>query len=134
MIPSPFMQPASSPTALVIDAKKPPMGPMLVTPNARINGFPVPLRWGRNVIPAPPGVHHIQIFVPWIVEQGKAQITVDNRYQPAPPVYYASPFSSFSRGAIDHRPVKNPGLLGLLLILTPVLVLILAVVAFALFG
>lgn len=30
--------------------------------------------------------------------------------------------------------MKNPGLLGLLLILTPVLVLILAVVAFALFG
>ena len=134
MIPSPFVQPASSPTALVIDAKKPPMGPMLVTPNARINGFPVPLRWGHNVIPAPPGVHHIEIAVPWIWEQGKAQITVDNRYYPAPPVYYASSFSSFSKGAIDHRPVKNPGLLGLLLILTPVLVVILAVVAFALFG
>jgi hypothetical protein len=110
--PSPYPLP---PTTIVIEAKKPPVGPMIVSPRARINGHVIPLAWGRNEIPAPAGVHQVQIFVPWLWDQGKAEITVDNSYGPAPVIHYAMPFTAFHKGAIGHQPMKNPGLLAFVL-------------------
>ena len=126
MQPNPHAQPAT----IVINAKKAPMGPMLVGPRARINGHLVPLTWGRNEIPAPPGVHQVQIFVPWLWEQGKADITIDNTHGPAPEIHYAMPFTAFNKGAIGHQPVKNPGLIGLLLLLGVPLLLVLVCCGF----
>jgi hypothetical protein len=57
---------------------------------------------------------------------GKAEITVDNTSAPASPVYYASPWTTFSRGAVGFQPVKNPGGLALALIFgIPVVLLLL---------
>lgn len=120
LIMSSLVHPNLPPTALMIDTKKPPMGPMLVSPNARINGYVVPLQWGQNVIPAHPGVHHVEVYIPWLWDQGKAHISVDNTHQPAPPIYYAMPFTNFSKGAIDFAPVKNPGVVGMVLLLAVV--------------
>ncbi|GAA1802991.1 hypothetical protein GCM10009682_26050 [Luedemannella flava] len=103
-------------TALTINVKKLPLG-SFVKPNAEINGHALSLNWGRNEIPAFPGVHHIHIYMPWIWRFGKADITVDNRTAPAPEVFYAPPFINFINGAIGFQPVKNPGLLGMLAVI-----------------
>lgn len=110
-------------TGLTINAKSIPLG-VWVSPRAEINGQPVPLRWGVNHIPAWPGVHNIHIHMPWIWRYGKADITIDNTTAPAAPVYYAVPYSTFSNGAIGLAPVKNPGLLGFILVLAVPLVLL----------
>lgn len=115
------MNPTSS---LTIITKKPPTG-VLVDPTAVINGHTVPLRWGENVIPAPPGVHHITIYMQWMWKVGKAEITVDNTSGQAPPVYYALPYTGFQKGAIGHQPQANPGLVGFLLLIGVPILLIL---------
>ena len=123
-----------SPTGLTINAKTIPLG-VWVTPRAEINGFPVTLNWGVNHLPAQPGVHNIHIYVPWMWRYGKADITVDNTRAPAPPVYYAVPFTTFTKGAIGLQPVKNPGLLSfLLLFLVPLLLIALCCVGVSIFG
>jgi hypothetical protein len=112
-------------TGLTINTKSIPLG-VWVSPRAEINGHPVPLAWGVNHIPAHPGVHRIHVYMPWMWRYGKADITVDNTAAPAPPVYYAVPFTTFNKGAIGLQPVKNPGLLGFILILVVPLLLVLA--------
>lgn len=120
--------PQPSASALTIFTKKTPgsLG-ALMKPTAVINGHTVPLEWGQNVVPAPPGVHTIELHCQYLWKIGKAKITVDNSTAPAPPVYYASPWTNFTRGAIGLQPVKNPGGLALgLLIGVPLLLLIVA--------
>lgn len=113
------------PTSLTIITKRPPTG-VFINPTAIINGQVVPLSWGHNVIPAPPGVHHITIYMQWLWKQGTAEITVDNSQAPAPPVYYAMPYTAFNKGAIGFEPQKNPGLVAFLLIIgVPLVVLLL---------
>jgi hypothetical protein len=121
-------------TGLTINAKSIPLGSW-VKPQAEINGFPVPLQWGDNHIPAQPGVHHIRIHMPWLWQYGKAEITVDNRTQPAPPVYYAPPFINFLNGAIGFSPVKHPGLLAFFLILgVPLAIILICCLGSAIFN
>lgn len=118
-----------SPTGLTIEARSIPLG-VWVSPRAEINGHPVPLNWGVNHIGATPGVHNIHIYLPWLWRYGQAAITVDNRTAPAPPVYYAAPYTTFTKGAIGLAPVKNPGLLAfILIIVVPV-----ALIALCCFG
>lgn len=113
------------PTSLSIITKRPPTG-VFLNPTAVINGQMVPLRWGENVIPAPPGVHHITIYMQWLWKQGVGEITVDNTRAPAPPVYYAMPYTAFHKGAIGFQPQSNPGLVAFLLLIgLPILVLLL---------
>jgi hypothetical protein len=105
--------PASS---LTIITRQPMLG-AFVAPKAEINGHTINLSWGVNTFPAPRGVHHITLYMPWLWRFGKAQITVDNTASEAPPVYYAPPYTTFNAGAVAHQPVKAPGLLAFLLIL-----------------
>lgn len=112
------------PTSLTIITKRPPTL-VLVTPTAVINGQMVPLRWGENVIPAPPGVHHITIYVQWMWKTGVAEITVDNTRAPAAPVHYSMPYTNFHKGAIGFQPQASPGLVVFLLLIgVPILLLL----------
>ncbi|HZM82603.1 MAG TPA: hypothetical protein VFC19_43355 [Candidatus Limnocylindrales bacterium] len=122
------------PTSLTIITKRPPTG-VFINPTAVINGQTVPLRWGENVVPAPPGVHHITIYMQWLWKQGTAQITVDNSQAPAPPVYYAMPYNAFQAGAIGFQPQNNPGLVPFLLIIgVPLLLLLVCCIGGSLMG
>ncbi len=78
-------------------------------PKASINGHEMPLAWGDNVIPAPPGRHEITVHVPYLWKFGKATTTVDNTAG-APSVHYAAPVWTWQRGAIGAGPQKHPGL------------------------
>ena len=121
-------------TGLTIITKSIPLG-VWVSPRAEINGHPVPLSWGVNQIGAHPGVHNVQIYMPWIWRYGKAAITIDNTAAPAPPIYYAVPFTTFTQGAIGLQPVKNPGLVPFILVLVvPLLLLALCCTGASLFG
>jgi hypothetical protein len=123
-----------SPTDLTITAKSIPLG-VWVTPRAEINGYPVALNWGVNHIPAQPGVHNVHVYMPWMWRYGKADITIDNQTAPAPPVYYAVPWTTFSKGAIGLQPVSNPGLLSFILVfLVPLLLVVLCCVGAAVLG
>lgn len=80
-----------------------------LSPTAIINGQEVPLKWGENVIPAPPGTHRIEIWVRYLWKFGSATIVVDNT-QDSPTLHYSAPVSSFVKGAIGFEPQKFPGL------------------------
>jgi hypothetical protein len=124
MVISRVVNPSPPPTSLTIVTKRPPTG-IFVNPTAVINGQMVPLRWGENVIPAPAGVHHITVYMQWLWKVGSAEITVDNSRAPAPPVYYALPYTNFQKGAIGFEPQSNPGLVPFLLMIgVPLLILL----------
>lgn len=126
------VNPTPPPTSLVIHTKRPPTG-VFVNPTAIINGQMVPLRWGENIIPAPPGVHHITIYMQWLWKVGSAEITVDNTHGAPPPVYYALPYIGFQKGAIGFQPQSNPGLaIFLILIGAPLLLLLVCCIGGAL--
>ncbi len=78
-------------------------------PKATINGYEMPLSWGDNVIPAPPGRHEITLHVPYLWKVGKATTIVDNTMS-SPSVYYAAPVWTWQRGAIGETPQGHPGL------------------------
>ena len=116
--------PPSPGPALSIHTKQPTFG-SFVSPRAEINGHPVNLRWGANAIAAPPGTHHIVIYMPWLWKFGRAEITVDNTAGQAPTVYYGMPWVNFGSGAIGLQPVGNPGLVTFLLVaIVPLLLLL----------
>ncbi|MGH3646691.1 MAG: hypothetical protein ACRDTM_05905 [Micromonosporaceae bacterium] len=98
----------------------------LFKPKATINGHVVPLVWGQNQLPLPPGAYHLKVHVPYLWPVGVAEMQIDARQQPAPPVYYAAPWIAFMRGAIGHQQVESPGkVAGILLgIVLPALILV----------
>ncbi|MGH3713765.1 MAG: hypothetical protein ACRDT4_09950 [Micromonosporaceae bacterium] len=97
------------PGVLSINTKYPFLAFMLALfkPKATINGHVVPLKWGDNHVPLPPGPHHLKVHVPYLWPVGVAEMQVDTRQQA--PVYYAAPWIAFMRGAIGHQPVESPG-------------------------
>jgi hypothetical protein len=117
-------------TSLTIVTKGLPLGTW-VRPQATINGYPVSLTWGSNTIGIAPGVHQVDIWMPWLWRFGQAAITVDNRYDPAPAVYYATPWVNFGAGAIGFSPVRNPMLWLFLALFVLPLVLLVGCCAFA---
>jgi hypothetical protein len=134
--PAPPAQPAPyAPMVPLTIVTKQPMFSALVSPRAEIDGYPVPLSWGANVVGLTPGVHHIAIHMPWLWKFGRAQVTVDNRTVPPPTVYYAMPWVNFGDGAIGFGPVKNPQLgVFLTMMLLPVAVIAVCVGAAILSG
>lgn len=110
-------------SVLTIVTKRPWLGAW-TAPRGEIDRYPVGLRWGSNHVTVPPGVHHVTIWMPWLWPYGQAEITVDNRSDPAATVYYAAPFLTMGSGAIGFTPVRNPGLgLFLLVVGLPLLIL-----------
>jgi len=108
-----------APGSLRINTKYHWLGFMMAAfkPKATINGHEVPLSWGENVFPAPPGRHDITIHIPYIWKFGTANTTVDTSTGAAPAVYYSAPMWTFQRGAIGFEPQKTPGLVGMWILL-----------------
>ena len=78
-------------------------------PRAVINGHEVQLSWGENVLPAPRGIHNIEIYIPYLWKMGKANITVDNTAE-VPTVHYSAPLINFVGGAAGLTQQKYPGM------------------------
>ncbi|MFD1860703.1 hypothetical protein EHW97_11205 [Aeromicrobium camelliae] len=80
-----------------------------ITPNVRINGYPVRAQYGLNRIPMPPGRARVDISCQWLLEYGRASLEFDVRPGEAVPVFYMAPMHQFSDGSIGHEPQKRKG-------------------------
>ncbi|WP_220446767.1 hypothetical protein [Nonomuraea deserti] len=84
------------------------MGFMLamITPKIILNGRPMLGRWGRNVIPLPPGQHHLHVHLPYLfpAQIGPADFTVWLQPGMAFDVEYRAPVWAYARGALGPAP------------------------------
>ncbi|MFF0339464.1 hypothetical protein [Kribbella sp. NPDC004875] len=82
----------------------------MIPPTVHLNGYPVPVKYGRNDIPVPAGPLHIDIHSQWMRVYGKAALDCTVQPNQAVPVFYASPFHQFTSGSIGHSQVKRKGI------------------------
>lgn len=102
----------------------------MIVPTVKINGFPVPTRYGRQDIPVQPGPVHIEAFAQWMRTYGQA--AMDFTVQPGQevPVFYAAPMHQFTTGSMGHEKQKRKGagaflgLMGFLLLIVVCAVLV----------
>jgi len=82
----------------------------MIPPTVHLNGYPVPVKYGRNDIPVLAGPLHIDIHSQWIRTYGKAALDCTVQPNQAVPVFYASPYHQFTSGSIGHSKVKRKGI------------------------
>ncbi|MEH3033373.1 MAG: hypothetical protein PGN07_04870 [Aeromicrobium erythreum] len=86
----------------------------LLTPSVTIDGYPLPARYGEQVLPIHPGEHVVAARCQWLWTYGQAE----QRIQAAPgqtvDVFYAAPVLTFLPGAMGPVPQKRAGLGALL--------------------
>ena len=101
----------------------------LLTPSVRINGWPVPSRYGVQDLAVHPGPNRIEIDAQWMRRYGQA--TLDTVVAPGQvvEVWYAAPYHQFTHGSIGHTRQRRPGggclVVGLLLAVAVVLIVVL---------
>ncbi|ONI75728.1 hypothetical protein BWI15_07840 [Kribbella sp. ALI-6-A] len=89
----------------------------IVPPTVRLNGYKVPVKYGRNDIPVVAGPLHIDVHAQWMRTFGRASLDCTVHPNQAVPVFYALPYHQFaSAGSIGHAKVDRNGL-GVLLAL-----------------
>ncbi|HTQ18522.1 hypothetical protein [Mycobacterium sp.] len=106
---------------------------LLVKPKIIVDGYEAPATgWGRTVVPARPGPHHVHVHVPYFLPSkiGPADTTVDVYPGRVVDLEYKAPIWTFSGGSLGPPPQKFNGLgiyialmvVCLLLVLLPLLV------------
>jgi hypothetical protein len=106
----------------------------LVPPTVQLNGYSVPVKYGRNDIPVPAGPLHIDIHSQWMRAYGRAALDCTVQPNQAVPVFYASPYHQFTSGSIGHSKVKRKGLGAFLGLLGGILVVVLLATVLAALG
>lgn len=101
----------------------------LIVPTVLLNGYPMPTQYGRNVFPVPPGRWNVDMYTQWTWKFGKAALSFDVAEGQTVPVFYASPLTGFSKGAIGHSRQRKPGVLGFVLTMVVLLLVVVGVVA-----
>ncbi|MEU8233917.1 hypothetical protein AB0C12_30390 [Actinoplanes sp. NPDC048967] len=101
----------------------------LFKPYLAINGQPVPARWGRTVVPVPPGQHHVHLHVPYLLPSriGTADTVVPVHPGQVVEVEYRAPAIALLDGAIGPAPQKYRGLPAAIALVVVPLVLLLCV-------
>jgi hypothetical protein len=99
----------------------------LLTPTLRINGHPVPTRYGTQDIPVYPGPNHLDMEAQWMRTYGQAAIDTTVAPGQVVEVWYASPLHQFARGNIGFTKQQRPGM-GCMLVLLGFLALCAALV------
>jgi len=102
-----------------------------IAPEVRVNGWPLPPRFGRSMVPVPPGRVRVDVVAQWTKKYGRATLELQTAPGQVVPVFYAMPYHVFAKGAIGHVKQRRPGLLGLLL---PLVIIVALVVAVAVVG
>ncbi|MEU8222205.1 hypothetical protein [Kribbella sp. NPDC048915] len=82
----------------------------MIPPTVHLNGYPVPVKYGRNDIPVFAGPLHIEVHSQWMLTYGRAALDCTVFPNQAVPVFYASPYHQFTSGSIGHSKVKRKGL------------------------
>ncbi|MEU8177907.1 hypothetical protein AB0C14_33975 [Microbispora hainanensis] len=109
--PTPWSQPpppAPPGAHLVLDVKRHWMGftLALITPTIMLNGYQVPGRWGRNVIPLSPGQYQLHVHLPYLLPAriGPADLTIWLQPGMALELEYRAPMWAYARGALGPAP------------------------------
>ncbi|MFF4774265.1 hypothetical protein ACFY05_15520 [Microtetraspora fusca] len=78
----------------------------LITPKIVLNGHQMPGRWGRNVIPLPPGQYHLHLHLPYLLppQIGPADLAIWLQPGTTLELEYRAPVWAFSRGALGPAP------------------------------
>jgi hypothetical protein len=103
----------------------------VVTPKAWVNGYPVAVKYGENVVPVPAGPVRVELSNQWLRTYGQAAIEFPLQAGQTVPVFYAAPWHQFTTGSIGFQKVKRKGAaafaaLMVLIIAIPVTVLTLS--------
>jgi len=100
-----------------------------LVPLILVNGRHIPARWGRNVIPVPPGQSHVHIHVPYplLSRIGAVDTTVWLGPGETVELEYRAPMWMLSSGALGPAPQKWPGKAYLYLVLVIWLILMLII-------
>lgn len=89
-------------------------GPALfrnVQPTLLLDGAQTDVRWGRTVVPVPPGRHHLRMHVryPTMRRFGPASLVVTVPPGQVVELEYRTPMFTFSRGALGPPPQRARG-------------------------
>jgi hypothetical protein len=78
----------------------------MITPTIVLNGHQMLGRWGRNVIPLPPGQYHVHVHLPYFLpaQIGPADVTVWLQPGMMLEAEYRAPLWAYSRGALGPAP------------------------------
>lgn len=95
---------------LVLNVQGSPLVQSIVPPSLTINGHPVRLAYGRNVIPCPPGPQHLSMHLQWMRRYGQAELDLNMAPGQTVEVFYAGPYHQFTHGQIGFQPQKHHGL------------------------
>ena len=90
----------------------------VITPKAWVNGYPVRVQYGSNVIPVPGGPVRVELNNVWIRTYGQAALDFHLVAGQTVPVFYAAPVHQFTTGSIGHTKVKRKGVAALVIALT----------------
>jgi hypothetical protein len=104
-----------------------------ITPRVRINGYPVPSRYGVQDLPVYAGPNHIDVDTQWMRTYGQAGIDTMVAPGQVVEVWYAPPVHQFARGNIGFSRQPRPGMATLSVVLAAVaFVIVLSVLGSAL--
>ena len=129
--PVPYDAPAAPPAYLDLTVQGTAGWTAWIAPQVYVNGWVLPQRFGRSTVPVPPGHVRVDVVVQWTKKFGRASLDLQMAPGQVVPVFYATPYHVFAKGAIGHVKQRRPGLLGILL---PLVVLVGIVVAAAVIG
>lgn len=76
------------------------------TPTCKINGYPVPTRYGAQDLEVWAGPNRIELESQWMRTFGQAAMDVDVAPGQVVDVFYAAPASQWAKGKIGHT--KQP--------------------------
>ena len=84
----------------------------LLTPQVRVNGYPIPARWGENVYDLWVGPNAVDISCQYLWSYGQASARVDVQEGQEQQLFYAPPMFTFMRGRIGPARQRLPGMVG----------------------
>ncbi|WP_433422376.1 hypothetical protein ACQP1V_12920 [Microtetraspora malaysiensis] len=108
----------------------------VITPKIMLNGHQMLGRWGRNIIPLPPGQYHLHLHLPYLLppQMGPADLMIWLQPGMTLELEYRAPVWAYSRGALGPAPQPWNGkgaAIALTAIVGGILALMLALVIFA---
>ncbi|WP_218001746.1 hypothetical protein [Microtetraspora malaysiensis] len=108
----------------------------VLTPKIMLNGHQMLGRWGRNIIPLPPGQYHLHLHLPYLLppQMGPADLMIWLQPGMTLELEYRAPMWAYSRGALGPAPQPWNGkgaAIALSAIAGGMLALLLALVVFA---
>ena len=81
-----------------------------LTPTLRINGHPVPTRYGTQDLPVYAGPNHLDMEAQWMRTYGQAALDTTVAPGQVVEVWYASPLHQFARGNMGFTKQPRPGM------------------------